>query len=105
MRGKAVAREPAICAGSLSTGCRQVGDYPRDLGEPGAVRVGFASGDDGDVEFRQRIGQRPAGHDIERLERDVRALEQEFQRRVGADIARRGERQEPRRLAAVTGER
>jgi hypothetical protein len=70
---------------------------PGDVVEHGAVGVGLAGGDEGEVVLWNIAGQRHARHDIERVQLHGRALEQELERRVGAEIARRGEGEEAQR--------
>ena len=94
----------AICSGWFSTGFGQDGNERSISASTARLPSALASGDDGEIVLRQRVGQRLARNDVERRQRDIRALEQEFERRVVADVARRGKRQKPqRRLRGAAG--
>ena len=84
-------------SGRLTMGRGQVERQALDLRQNRGVVVGFADGDDGEVVLGELRGQRQARHHIKRPEHNIAAVEQELERRVGADIAGRGEGEELQR--------
>ena len=91
----ALARSPERSFGAVDHRARPGPDGILDLREQGTRAIGFADGDKQHVMLGQLRRQGQLRRDIEHVERDIGTRQEKVERRVGHQIARRHQRQQP----------
>ena len=87
----------AIFCGALTSGRGQKGAAAASFVQQRQIGVGFRDRDKGDVMVGKNFGQRASGRQIKRVEGDVRLFEQEFERRIGHEVAGRHQGEQAQR--------